>query len=76
MDFQFETVILSISSLSGCWGIYVPVSMDELLHPLGLCELATLGKCPETAPPIHLSSSTMVKSCALGYFVYQNNIQP
>lgn len=29
---------------------YVPVSMDELLHPLGLCDLATVGKCPETAP--------------------------
>lgn len=24
--------------------------MDEPLHPLGLCDLATVGKCPETAP--------------------------
>jgi len=50
VDFQTETVVLPIFSLSGCWGTYVPASVDEMLHPLGLCDLATVGECPETVP--------------------------
>lgn len=42
----------------------------------GLCALATVGKCPETVPTHLLSSSTTLKTCALGCFAYQNNIQP
>lgn len=75
-DFQFGPVILPIFSLSGCWGTYVPKSMAEPLYHLGLCDLAKWVSVLKLPLPIHLSSSTALKSCALEQFAYQNNIQP
>lgn len=64
-DLQFEPVTLPIFSLAGYWATYVPVSMAEPLHHLGLCDLAKWVSVLKLPLPIHLSSSTTLKSCAL-----------